>query len=808
MSQRSYNKMWAEAHLELNRLLKEEQLESSVEPEIDRVVFFQRVAVLYMRYLKLFRQLEKVYDQVIHPQKRRAIRPTLDGVMGRVLELKYDMVETEFSEYHYLDDVLHDMKLTPADLEVPIPEYFTSERGKEEQERNAMLMKMLKKVKVGRSRSRSRSQEPINAPTMSLEEAVKVIQIAERARQGRLRAKLNRESRNMNWMYRTDDPGADVAERAAVCIQKVWRGFIQRRKTRIAREEEMIFLGMAMDPKYQKPLPSEIAAQDDEDKTRLTREEYEEDYQKTVESLIKQLKDVEGLDISKTMKDQIRQWFLECRDTVGTFPEYPCEEDGGSAPLFVNKDPQQLIEELAAKEEEESEKTPAVDSLIDDENEIPGLMMLPSAFLKDLKEAQSNYTDFWKCRNEQTNFNQRHDVELMKEEQRKVVEAEIRKQVDEEMRQELAKLKLVVDKEKGGKGTAKKKKGAKSGKKKKKEKDLTSDRTLESLCEELVQQRLLKLPNNHRIQEFLGDYSYLGTTLRQNDTEPMPSLSDVRQVVSLYAVLPLGSQAIHEKAPLIKAILLAGPSGVGKKMLVHAICQETGAALFDLSPLITAGKYPGKAGLTMMLHMVFKVAKLLQPSVICIEDAEKIFYKKVPKEEKELDPKRLKKDLLKSLKLIKGEDRVLIVGTTKDPQSAEIKSFCKMYSKIILIPRPDYGSRCILWKKLIQKQGGVITAALDLSSLAKLSDGYTPGHMVQVIQSVVTKHRISQQETKPLTAAEFVAPLAKIDPIFQEEEEAFKNWYTKTPMGKKRAKAATGNDDEPLVEAKAPKKKK
>lgn len=111
---RSYNKMWADAHLELNRLLKEELLESSVEPEIDRVVFFQRVAVLYMRYLKLFRQLEKVYDQVIHPQKRRAIRPTLDAVMGRVLELKYDMVETEFSEYHYLDDVLHDMKLTPV----------------------------------------------------------------------------------------------------------------------------------------------------------------------------------------------------------------------------------------------------------------------------------------------------------------------------------------------------------------------------------------------------------------------------------------------------------------------------------------------------------------------------------------------------------------------------------------------------------------------------------------------------------------------------------------------------------------------
>lgn len=37
-----------------------------------------------------------------------------------------------------------------------------------------------------------------------------------------------------------------------------------------------------------------------------------------------------------------------------------------------------------------------------------------------------------------------------------------------------------------------------------------------------------------------GDFNYLGTTLRQNDIEPMPSLSDVRQVISLYAILPLG----------------------------------------------------------------------------------------------------------------------------------------------------------------------------------------------------------------------------------------------------------------------------
>lgn len=82
-------------------------------------------------------------------------------------------------------------------------------------------------------------------------------------------------------------------------------------------------------------------------------------------------------------------------------------------------------------------------------------------------------------------------------------------------------------------------------------------------------------------------------------------------IVLLSLLLVGGSQILHEKSPLVKTILLVGPSGVGKKMLVHAICRESGANLFDLSPLNLAGKYPGKSGLQMMLHMVFKVERWL-----------------------------------------------------------------------------------------------------------------------------------------------------------------------------------------------------
>ena len=47
--------------------------------------------------------------------------------------------------------------------------------------------------------------------------------------------------------------------------------------------------------------------------------------------------------------------------------------------------------------------------------------------------------------------------------------------------------------------------------------------------------------------------------------------------------------------------------GTGKNMLIHAICTETGANLFDLTATNLVGKYPGKDGLKLLIHMIFKV---------------------------------------------------------------------------------------------------------------------------------------------------------------------------------------------------------
>ncbi|XP_044159919.1 dynein regulatory complex protein 11 isoform X1 [Bufo gargarizans] len=815
---RFYNKIWVEAQQDLMQLLQQEIPDAPPKPEKDRMVVAQQLGTLYVRYLQIFRNLELAYDQITHPQKKRVIRLVLDGVMGRILELKDELVELEISEFHYFDDILQDLKLGPESLEIPIPKYFIKEKIKVLKDREQILSQILE-------RSGAKETDVVKQlKPMSLDEAVRVIQVSERARQGRLRAKFMREihlEEKRERMAKLQGEKVLDPDLAALRIQKVWRGYIQRKKTKQQREEEMIFLGMVPPAHFNKISMAEVIAKKTEALRSDLQEQYEADYQNALVQIRDTIRETEGLDIKETLQDQIRQWFIECRHATGKFPDFPDEEDGGSKAVFAQKTPEQVAAELAAKEEakdkkkkekgkkekgkkktkKEKDKAKGKKGKGKEEEEEPGWKMNPSKFLPDVSSATNTYEGVWKNRNESWNLHQTHDSELIKEDKRKEVEEEIRIQVDELMRQELQNLKLAVDrdknkKKKGKKGGKKKKKGKKSGKrKKKKEKDLTPDRTIDSLYEELVTERLLVKPKPVKLSDFIGEYSYLGTTLRQADIEPMPSLSDVKQLLVLYGVLPLGCESVHEKAPQVKALLLAGPAGVGKKMLVNAICNETGANLFNLSPANISGKYPGKSGLQMMLHMVLKVARQLQPSVIWIEDAEKMFYKKVPKTEKQLDPKRLKKDLPKLLKSIKPEDRILVVGTSQRPFDAEIKPLTKVYKKIVLVPRPDYAARLVLWKQLISQQAES-TTSLNYSALAKITDGFTPGHMVQAVDTVLNERRIRQFSQKPLAAAEFLGSLSRQEPVYKEEEEAFKTWYSKTPLGKKRSKAKPDAEEE------------
>ena len=83
----------------------------------------------------------------------------------------------------------------------------------------------------------------------------------------------------------------------------------------------------------------------------------------------------------------------------------------------------------------------------------------------------------------------------------------------------------------------------------------------------------------------------------------------------------------------------------------------------------------------------------------------------------------------------------------------------------------------VLWRTMILRHSGQLTSSLDISSLAKVSDGYTAGMIDGVCAAVLIERRVNQLLKRPLGGIEFIAPLARLDPIYKEEEEMFKVQY-------------------------------
>lgn len=229
----------------------------------------------------------------------------------------------------------------------------------------------------------------------------------------------------------------------------------------------------------------------------------------------------------------------------------------------------------------------------------------------------SRFNEVWKEKDESMNPDQTYYRNMIYTDKYAEAERELRVIVDDLMRQELELLQAALERDRSLKGKKSKKaakKARRSGKKskKKKEKDLTPDRTTESLFEELVTNGIIRKVPEKWLNQFIGDRAYC----KRSGTNPTPG--DIRQVITEYAILPLGSEQIRGSAPCIRSILIAGPKGSGKKSLVYSICNEVGALLFDLTPANIVGKYPGKSGLIMLMHLVsfFDIQKVIGKCVM------------------------------------------------------------------------------------------------------------------------------------------------------------------------------------------------
>lgn len=503
---------------------------------------------------------------MLQPQKRILVKKILEACLGRVCELKQDLVKIDLSEFSYNDDIMMKLKLTPFELETVVPHYFLRERAEELSIRAKTMDDILKRIGV--------IEEEVPVERLSELEAIRLIQMHERARQGRLRAQFMKEIRSLKEKGKPERAKAETGFMAAVKIQKVWRGFASRTKTRMKKLEEMILIGMLPDPKRDNKLQEQI------EMVRLQRHQVQMEFQKSFETAMKkyedEIKSKQGSTMSEDMSDEIRNWFKDYFTKTGKFPEFPSEEAGGSRHLLSRQGTESEFSRSSAPSSKESKKNikdkgkekGKTEELVPDESfQKKGFKPDESSFLPEIKVGIDEYNEIWKNKDESSNLKQQHYEDMIFSDKFSEVELELRKIVDEIMRNELDLLQIALDKDRAAKGKKVKKGGKKArraGKKskKKKEKDLTPDRTTESLFEELVVNGIIVKYPEFYMKQYIGDRAYAA----RQPTNPAPG--DVRQLLKEYCILPLGSAMIRNFSPCIKSILIAGPKGIFKLNLL------------------------------------------------------------------------------------------------------------------------------------------------------------------------------------------------------------------------------------------------
>ena len=207
---------------------------------------FQHFACLYIKYLQIFRKLERCYDGMVHPQKRLAVLKVLELVMQRVVELKHSLVkysppppvvqqDKSFPwEYVNLDSVLVDLKLPPDTLEVPVPKYFREDSAEARKVRDKIVEGYMQ-VKHGVPEIPLESSDGAqDSGSIPLDKAIEIIQLNERGRQGKERAtlvKVLREEEKRRKAYDAAHGGAELDQDvASIEIQRALRGLVARNR--------------------------------------------------------------------------------------------------------------------------------------------------------------------------------------------------------------------------------------------------------------------------------------------------------------------------------------------------------------------------------------------------------------------------------------------------------------------------------------------------------------------------------------------------------------------------------------------------
>jgi len=257
---------------------------------------------------------------------------------------------------------------------------------------------------------------------------------------------------------------------------------------------------------------------------------------------------------------------------------------------------------------------------------------------------------------------------------------------------------------------------------------------------------------------------------------------EIKREIREYIELPLRRKDIAEKYGLKppKGILLFGPPGCGKTMMMKALANEAKINFIYVSVPEIMSKWYGES--EQRLRELFNNARKTAPVILFFDEIDTIGVRRERHVGDSVTP-RLLSLMLSEMDGLASEDGVIVVGSTNVPHLLD-KALLRpgRFDKLIFVGLPDLRSRIEIFK--IHCKNKPLAGDVDFEALAKMTERYTGADIANVCQEAARRVAAESLNTgviREIKMEDFIEVIKKYKPSVSlemiEQYEKFKMDY-------------------------------
>ncbi|MGM0509558.1 MAG: AAA family ATPase [Thermoplasmatota archaeon] len=272
------------------------------------------------------------------------------------------------------------------------------------------------------------------------------------------------------------------------------------------------------------------------------------------------------------------------------------------------------------------------------------------------------------------------------------------------------------------------------------------------------------------------------TDLGETTFDDIGGLDDVKEEVKESILIPLLRPDISQQfgVETSKGVLLFGPIGCGKTMLMKSLATELDVEMINVKCGDIMSRWYGESEDKIM--KLFEVARKRKPCIIFFDEVDTIAKKRDMYATDDVTP-RLLSLLLSELDGMDRAEGIIIVGSTNKPEMMDPALLRPgRFDKIIYIPTPDKESRKEILS--IHLRDKPLSKDVELDKIARRTEGFSGADMANLAKEAATmamKKALDSGKMRPIDMKIFNDILKhmtpSITPSMKEEYERTRKKY-------------------------------